>query len=225
MMTAMRVQAGSRRAIGHPSASASRSRAVVVRAAVSVPSEISKVTPLGDRVVVKAVIVEEKTSSGIFLPSTSQAKPNQGEIVSANVEDVKVGDVVAYSKYAGTEVEIKGEGHLILKNDDLVGVLQAGADVSKMTPLQDRVLIKVDEASDSTAGGLVLTDASKEEPTIGTVVAVGPGMKNAEGELIAPGSTVGSRVMYQKFSGSEFEGSDGAKYIVVKDADILAAVA
>lgn len=187
--------------------------------------QISKVTPLGDRVVVKAVIVEEKTSSGIFLPSTSQAKPNQGEIVSANVEDVKVGDVVAYSKYAGTEVEIKGEGHLILKNDDLVGVLQAGADVSKMTPLQDRVLIKVDEASDSTVGGLVLTDASKEEPTIGTVVAVGPGMKNAEGELIAPGSTVGSRVMYQKFSGSEFEGSDGAKYIVVKDADILAAVA
>jgi chaperonin GroES len=187
--------------------------------------QISKVTPLGDRVVVKAVIVEEKTSSGIFLPSTSQAKPNQGEIVSANVEDVKVGDVVAYSKYAGTEVEIKGEGHLILKNDDLVGVLPAGADVSKMTPLQDRVLIKVDEASDSTAGGLVLTDASKEEPTIGTVVAVGPGMKNAEGELVAPGSTVGSRVMYQKFSGSEFEGSDGAKYIVVKDADILAAVA
>lgn len=187
--------------------------------------QISKVTPLGDRVVVKSVVVEEKTSSGIFLPSTSQTKPNQGEIVSANVEDVKVGDVVVYSKYAGTEVEIKGEGHMILKNDDLVGVLPAGADVSKMTPLQDRVLIKVDEASDSTAGGLVLTDASKEEPTIGTVVAVGPGMKNAEGELVAPGSTVGSRVMYQKFSGSEFEGSDGAKYIVVKDADILAAVA
>ena len=187
--------------------------------------QISKVTPLGDRVVVKSVIVEEKTTSGIFLPSTSQTKPNQGEIVSANVEDIKVGDVVVYSKYAGTEVEIKGEGHMILKNDDLVGVLPAGADVSKMTPLQDRVLIKVDEVSASTTGGLVLTDASKEEPTIGTVVAVGPGMKNAEGELVAPGSTVGSRVMYQKFSGSEFEGSDGAKYIVVKDADILATVA
>lgn len=175
---------------------------------------------------VKSVVEEARTSSGIFLPSSQQSKPNQGQVVSAGavVENIKTGDTVVYSQYAGTEVEVGEEAHVILKNDDVVGVLSSGSDVAKMQPLQDRVLIKVDEVSDTSSGGLLLTDSSKEEPTIGTVVAVGPGIKAGE-ELVAPGSTVGSRVMYQKFSGSEYEGADGAKYIVVRDGDIIATVA
>lgn len=185
-------------------------------------------SPVGDRVLVKTVVEEARTSSGIFLPSSSQAKPNQGEVVSAaaQVDSVSVGDVVVYSKFAGTEVDVNDVHHVILKTDDVVGVLAAGGDVSQMAPLQDRVLIKVDEASDSTVGGLLLTDAGKDEPTIGTVVAVGPGMKNGEsGEVVAPVSVVGTKVMYQKFSGAEFEGADGSKYIVVRDGDIIATVA
>lgn len=189
--------------------------------------QIKTVTPLGDRVVVKTVVEEARTSSGIFLPSSSQSRPNQGSVVSvaANVDGVQAGDVVVYSQYAGTEVDIDDVHHVILKNDDLVGVLAAGADVAEMKPLQDRVLIKVDEVSESTTGGLLLTEASKEQPTIGTVVAVGSGTKNADGEVVTPVSTVGSRVMYQKFSGAEFEGAGGAKYIVVRDSDIIATVA
>jgi chaperonin GroES len=181
---------------------------------------------MGDRVLVKSILEESRTTSGIFLPSSSQNKPNQGEVVSAaaNVVGVKAGDTVVYSAFAGTEVEVAEVAHTILKNDDVVGVLPSGADIAQMQPLQDRVLIKVDEVSDTSSGGLVLTDSAKEEPTIGTVVAVGPGMKNGD-ETIAPGSTVGSRVMYQKFSGSEYEGADGAKYIVVRDGDIIATVA
>jgi len=173
---------------------------------------------MGDRVLVKSVVEEARTSSGIFLPTSQQSKPNQGQVVSTGgvVESVKAGDTVVYSQYAGTDV--------LLKCDDVVGVLSSGSDVSKMQPLQDRVLIKVDEVSDTSAGGLLLTESAKEEPTIGTVVAVGPGMKR-DAEVVAPGSAVGSRVMYQKFSGSEYEGADGAKYIVVRDMDIIATVA
>lgn len=180
---------------------------------------------MGDRVLVKAVVEEARTSSGIFLPSSSQSKPNQGQVVSAGaaVESIKAGDTVVYSQYAGTEVDLGEVSHVILKNDDVVGTL-SGSDVAKMQPLQDRVLIKVDEVADTSTGGLLLTDSAKEEPTIGTVVAVGPGMKVGE-EVKAVGSVVGSRVMYQKFSGSEYEGADGAKYIVVRDGDIIATVA
>ncbi len=183
-------------------------------------------TPMGDRVLVKSVVEEARTSSGIFLPTSQQSKPNQGQVVSTGgvVESVKAGDTVVYSQYAGTEVDVGEETHVLLKCDDVVGVLSSGSDVSKMQPLQDRVLIKVDEVSDTSAGGLLLTESAKEEPTIGTVVAVGPGMKR-DAEVAAPGSAVGSRVMYQKFSGSEYEGADGAKYIVVRDMDIIATVA
>jgi chaperonin GroES len=188
--------------------------------------QISTVTPMGDRVLVKAVVEEARTSSGIFLPSTSATKPNQGQIVSAgsSIESVKVGDTVVYSSYAGTEVDMGGMPHIILKNDDLVGTLGSGSDVSKMTPLQDRVLIRVDEVSDTSSGGLLLTDSAKEEPTIGEVVAVGPGVTNGD-EVKKVESVVGSKVMYQKFSGSEYEGADGKQYIVVRDGDIIATVA
>jgi chaperonin GroES len=225
MASTMKVNSISSRSVSRAVTGQGR-RTLVVRAAVAVPKEIKTVTPLGDRVVVKTVVEEARTSSGIFLPSSSQSKPNQGAVVSvaANVDGVSAGDVVVYSQYAGTEVDIDDVHHIILKNDDLVGVLAAGADVAEMKPLQDRVLIKVDEVAESTTGGLLLTGANKEQPTIGTVVAVGPGHKNGD-EVTTPASTVGSKVMYQKFSGAEFEGAGGAKYIVVRDSDIIATVA
>ena len=81
------------------------------------------------------------------------------------------------------------------------------------------------EAKDTTAGGLLLTESSKDKPTIGKVVAVGPGRSDDDGKTSVPTVAVGSSVLYQKYSGSEFEGLDGKQYIVVRDADILATVA
>jgi len=83
------------------------------------------IKPLGDRVVVKALAQEEKTKSGIVLPDTAKEKPQQGEVVAVGrgmmLEngqrvplEVKVGDKVIYSKYAGTEIKIDGEEVLIL---------------------------------------------------------------------------------------------------------------
>lgn len=96
-------------------------------------SEI-KLKPLGDRVVVKPALAEEKTAGGIILPDTAKEKPVEGTIVAAGpgkVADdgkvikmeVKVGDKVLYGKYSGTEVTINGEEYLIMRESDVFGIL------------------------------------------------------------------------------------------------------
>ncbi len=91
------------------------------------------IKPLADRVVIKALPLEEKTKSGIIMPDTAKEKPQEGEIVAVGpgkVEkgervalDVKVGDRVIYSKYAGTEVKYDGQEYLILKESDILAVV------------------------------------------------------------------------------------------------------
>ncbi|KAL0333669.1 UNVERIFIED_CONTAM: chaperonin, chloroplastic [Sesamum angustifolium] len=206
-------------------------RGLVVRAATAVAPKYTSLKPLGDRVLVKIKTAEEKTSGGILLPTTAQSKPQAGEVVAVGegrtvgknkVEiGVKTGTQVVYSKYAGTEVEFSGSNHLILKEDDIVGILDTD-DVKDMKPLNDRVLIKVAEAEEKTAGGLYLTDASKEKPSIGTVVAVGPGPLDEEGNRkplsVAPGNTV----LYSKYAGNDFKGADGSEYIALRASDVMA---
>lgn len=90
--------------------------------------------PLADRVIVKAIEAEEKTKGGIVLPDTAKERPQEGEVLAVGpgrrLEDgslvppaVKVGDRVLYSKYGGTEVKLGGEEYLILREDDILGVL------------------------------------------------------------------------------------------------------
>ena len=92
--------------------------------------------PLGDRVLVRRVKEEEKTKGGIIIPDTAKEKPQEGEIVSVGPGardesgkvqplDVKVGDRVLFGKWSGTEVSIKGEDLLIMKESDVLGVLEA----------------------------------------------------------------------------------------------------
>ncbi|KAJ6826962.1 20 kDa chaperonin, chloroplastic [Iris pallida] len=152
-------------------------RGLVVKAATTVAPKYTTVKPLGDRVLVKVKSSEEKTSGGILLPTSAQSKPQGGEVVAIGEGrtvgekkvdvGIKTGSQVIYSKYAGTEVEFDGSKHLILKEDDVFGILET-EDVKDLKPLSDRVLIKVAEAEDKTAGGLLLTEATKEKPSIGT---------------------------------------------------------
>ncbi|QOI99568.1 MAG: co-chaperone GroES [Phycisphaeraceae bacterium] len=92
------------------------------------------VKPTEDRVLVKPVESESKTSSGIYLPENAKEKPMKGEIVAVGPGKrldngkrgemaVRKGDLVVYGKYAGTEVEIKGVKHLILRENELLGVI------------------------------------------------------------------------------------------------------
>jgi chaperonin GroES len=86
-----------------------------------------KFKPLGDRALVKMVEPEEETASGIVLPDTAKEKPQTAEVIAVGAhEDVKVsvGDVVVLRKYAGTEVKIDDEDHLIVEGEDFLGVVE-----------------------------------------------------------------------------------------------------
>jgi len=94
-----------------------------------------KIRPLQDRVIVKRVKEEAKTKGGIIIPDTAKEKPIEGEVIAAGngkvqddgsirALDVKKGDRVLFGKYAGTEVKIEGEEHLILREDDILGVIE-----------------------------------------------------------------------------------------------------
>lgn len=88
-----------------------------------------KIKPLADRVLVLPMEAEEKTSSGIFIPDTAKEKPQRGTIVAAGpgtkdvAMEVKVGDVVLYGKYAGTEITVDGKDYLIMKQSDVLAVI------------------------------------------------------------------------------------------------------
>jgi len=94
-----------------------------------------KLKPLADRVIVKQTEAEEKTASGIFLPDAAKEKPTRGKVIAAGpglLDDngkrmtlsVKAGDTVVYGKYSGTEVEVDGEKFVILREADILGVVE-----------------------------------------------------------------------------------------------------
>ena len=95
----------------------------------------TKFRPLHDRVVVRRIEADEKTKGGIIIPDTAKEKPLEGQVIAVGngkvledgkvrALDVKAGDRVLFNKYAGTEVKIDGEEHLILREDDILGVLE-----------------------------------------------------------------------------------------------------
>jgi chaperonin GroES len=97
-----------------------------------------KFRPLHDRVVVKRIDAEEKTAGGIIIPDTAKEKPQQGEVVAVGPGgrdengklipiDVKAGDRVLFGKWSGTEVKIDGVEYLIMKESDIMGVLDESA--------------------------------------------------------------------------------------------------
>ena len=94
-----------------------------------------KFRPLGDRVVVRRLKEDQKTPGGIIIPDTVQEKPQEGEIISVGpgaldehgkrvVPEVKAGDFVLFGKWSGTEVKVEGEDLLIMKESDIMGILE-----------------------------------------------------------------------------------------------------
>ena len=93
-----------------------------------------KLVPLGDRVVLKKIIAEETTKSGIVLPGSEKEKPQMAEVVAVGpggvvdrktvTMEVQPGDQVVYAKYAGTEIEVEDEKYMIIKQDDILAILK-----------------------------------------------------------------------------------------------------
>jgi chaperonin 10 Kd subunit len=88
-----------------------------------------KLKPLADRVLIEPAPAETTTASGIIIPDTAQEKPQKGTVVAVgtgtkeNPITVKVGDVVLYGKYSGTELKLEGKSYLIMRENDLLGIL------------------------------------------------------------------------------------------------------
>jgi len=97
---------------------------------------MASLKPLSDRIIVKALDAEQTTAGGIVLPDTAKEKPQQGEVIAVGPGkvqdngkvapmDVKVGDRVYYGKYSGTEVKLNGSEMVVLRQDDVLGVVEA----------------------------------------------------------------------------------------------------
>ncbi len=97
---------------------------------------MSNIKPLGDRVLVKPLEQESETSSGILLPQTAKEKPQEGEVVAVGAGkrddegerialDVEVGNRVIFAKYAGTEIKLDGDKMLIMKESDILGIIES----------------------------------------------------------------------------------------------------
>ena len=94
-----------------------------------------KIRPLQDRVIVKRIEEEEKTKGGIIIPDTAKEKPMEGKVIAVGkgkvledgklqALDVKAGDRILFGKYSGTEIKIDGEEHLIMREEDVLGVIE-----------------------------------------------------------------------------------------------------
>jgi len=94
-----------------------------------------KIRPLHDRVIVQRIEEEEKTKGGIIIPDTAKEKPQEGKVIAVGpgkvlengtkvTLDVKVGDKILFGKYSGTEIKIEGEEFLMMREDDILGVIE-----------------------------------------------------------------------------------------------------
>ena len=101
-----------------------------------------KIRPLYDRIVVKRIDEDEKTASGLIIPDSAKEKPQQGEVVAVGqgkrnddgkliALDVKAGDRILFGKYSGSEIKLDGEEFLIMREDEVLGVLDGGAKKAK----------------------------------------------------------------------------------------------
>ena len=93
-----------------------------------------RVKPLHDRIIVKRLEEDDKSKGGIFIPDTAKEKPQQGKVIAVGpgrkadgkivAPDVKAGDTVLFAKYSGTEIKLEGEDVLIIREDDVLGVVE-----------------------------------------------------------------------------------------------------
>merc|ERR1711934_49355 len=212
---------------------APRRQRVVTKAVTELAPHVSKVKPVGPRVVVKVAELEKKTLGGILLPNSSQKKPTSGDVVAVGTAKhhdltLKEGNTVLYSKFGlgVVDVSMAGTEYAILFERDCIGIMPRSNasvdDIKDIKPLGDRVLIKVDAAEEETAGGVLLTDDGQEKPTTGVVMAIGPGKVNEEtGEVSEMKLKVGDKVSFFKWAGDAVDTPAGDTFNIVNESDAL----
>lgn len=207
--------------------------------AIEIPKGFSKITPKGDKILVKVAEQEVKTRGGILLPTQAQKRPTSGDIIElgdgrtadghVRQFNLKPGQTVLYSKFGFmyTDLKLGEEEYILIREDDVIGVMPrsnaAADDLPEMEPNGDRVLVRVEETADLTLGGVVLPEVARERPVSGKVVRTGPGKydKDAEGKRKPMKVKEGDKVLYFKYAGDAMETPSGEKFMVLREDDIL----
>lgn len=197
---------------------------------------VGALKPVNNFILVKTLGIQEKTDEGILLAGSSKVVKTRGTVISVGPGKthpetgyrlgipLEEGDGVLYGKYDGTEIDLDGEAHMLIRDDDVM-VTYSGdkLELDTVSVIRDWVLVHVDTKDQETAGGLLLAAATSEQnrPSTGTVVKVGEGAVNGEGELMPMTVSIGDRVKFRDYAGNEVE-IEGEDYSVVRLADVLA---
>jgi chaperonin GroES len=195
---------------------------------------LGDVKPLNNFVLVRIADAKEKTEGGILLTGKAKIKKTEG-IVSAvgpgrTHQDsgvvfdmpVNVGEGVVYGKYDGTEIDINGAKHVLIREDDVLVKFVGELTLDTVETVRDNVLVYAEKDESETEGGILIAKSSKEsKPSTGSVAKVGPGKMASDGSLMAMDVAFGDMVKFRDFAGMEVE-IEGKEYSVVKMADILA---
>jgi chaperonin GroES len=193
-----------------------------------------EVKPLNNFILVKIAGAKDQTEGGILLTGKAKEKKIEGTVVSVGpgrthqdsglVFDmpVNVGEGVIYGRFDGTEIDLGGEKHVLIRDDDILVTFKGELSLESVQVVRDNVLVYVEKSEQESEGGILIAKSSKSEnkPSTGTVVKVGPGKMAANGELMAMDVAVNDMVKFRDFAGMDVT-IDGKDYSVVKMSDIL----
>jgi chaperonin GroES len=193
------------------------------------------VKPLNNFLLIKVAEAVEKTEGGILLTGKAKIKKTEGTVVSVGpgrthqdsgvVFDMPVseGDGIVYGKYDGTEININGARHTLIRDDDILVKFKGELSVDTVDVVRDNVLVAVDRSEEETDGGILIAKSSKSDskPSTGEVIKVGPGKIASDGKLMPMDVAVGDKVKFRDFAGNEVEIGE-LEYSVVKMSDVLA---
>ena len=195
-----------------------------------------EVKPANNFILVKIADAVEKTEGGILLTGKAKLKKTEGKVVSVGpgkthpetgaVFDMPVssGESVMYGKYDGTEIDIDGARHTLIRDDDiLVKFTGDSLTLDNVEVVRDAVLVHVETKERATEGGILIAKSSSSEtkPSTGKVVKVGPGRYATNGELMEMEVSEGDYIKFRDYAGNEVE-IDGEEFTVVRMMDILA---
>jgi len=193
------------------------------------------VKPVNEFVLVKTLGEKESSDGGILLAGSSKILKTQGTVVAVgpgktHAETGKLfeipleeGDGVVYGQYDGTEIDLNGEAHMLIRDVNVL-VKYSGDKLTldAVDVLRDCVLVQIDDDQQSTAGGVFLAaSANDKRPSTGVVVKVGEGQMTGDGTILPMGVSTGDKVKFMDFAGNEVE-IDGEEYSVVHMGEILA---
>jgi chaperonin GroES len=195
-----------------------------------------EVQPLNNFLLLKCADAQDQTDGGILLTGKAKVKKYEGTVVAVGpgrthpdsgiVFDmpVTVGESVVYGKYDGVELDLSGDKHVLIRDDDILVKYQGNTlTLDTVDVCYDNVLVYVDKTEQQTEGGILIAKSSKSEnrPSTGKVIKVGPGKMASNGELMPMDLQPGDMVKFRDFAGNEVE-IKGEDYSVVKMADVLA---